>query len=184
MSLVALITVVAMTAGVVAWSVVRASDDSRPASADALVVFAGESARTRLTLELSDDLESSGIAPVVVFSHGLDEPAIRDHCGQLHPVEVLCPTPEPSNTRGEARMFAAIAAERGWRSLVAVTGDYHLARSRTLLTRCLDNTTDDTTDDTNTDVAFITVDWDAVPMSVYRHETAALWHARFIDRSC
>jgi uncharacterized SAM-binding protein YcdF (DUF218 family) len=161
--------------GVAVWSVARATDDSLQASADALVVFAGESARVQLALEITDGLSTGGIAPVVVFSHGLRSPLVADRCGQLRPVEVLCPVPESSNTRGEAQMFAALANERRWSNIVAVTGDYHLARARTLLTRCVDEPVD---------VSFVTVDWDDVALTVYVHETLGLWRAQVVDRGC
>jgi len=161
--------------GVAVWSVARATDDSLLASADVLVVFAGESARVQLALEITDGLSTGGVAPVVVFSHGLRNPLVADRCGQLRPVEVLCPVPESSNTRGEAQMFAALANERRWSNMVAVTGDYHLARARTLLTRCVDEPVE---------VSFVTVDWDDVALKVYLHETVGLWHAQVVDRGC
>jgi len=161
--------------GVAVWSVARATDDSLPASADVLVVFAGESARVQLALEITDGLSTGGIAPVVVFSNGLRSPLVADRCGQLRPVEVLCPVPESSNTRGEAQMFAALANERRWSNMVAVTGDYHLARARTLLARCVDEAVE---------VSFVTVDWDDVALTVYLHETIGLWRAQVVDRGC
>jgi len=166
---------VVASGGVATWSVFRAVDDPRPDSADALVVFAGESARVQLALQLSHDLGSDGVAPVVVFPYGLDNPLVVDRCGQLRPVEVLCPAPESSNTRGEAQMFADLARERGWRTVVAVTGDYHLARARTLLTRCVGD---------SVKVAFVTVDWDAVAIRVYLHEVVGLGLTYTIGRGC
>ncbi|MFZ8999359.1 MAG: YdcF family protein [Ilumatobacteraceae bacterium] len=165
----ALLAVLVMSAGAVAWRVVRAVDDQAVAEPDALVVFAGESARTRLALELVD----AGRVPTVVFSHGVDDPLVADRCGQVVPIEVICAVPDPSNTRGEARMFADLAAERGWSSLLAVTGNYHHARARTLLDRCFDG-----------DLAFVTVDWDDVRAGVYLRETMALWHATVLARDC
>ena len=73
-----------------AWSVWRADPDELPPSADALVVFAGETARTRLALQLLDD----ELAPVAVFSLGADDDTVAGRCGELEPVEVLCPTPD------------------------------------------------------------------------------------------
>lgn len=168
-AVVAIAAVLVMSAGAVAWRVVRAVDDRSVADADALVVFAGESARTRLAL----DLVETGRVSAVVFSHGLDDELVADRCGDVDPIEVLCPTPEPSNTRGEARMFADLAAERGWSSLLAVTGNYHHARARALLDRCFDG-----------DLAFVTVDWDDVRAGVYLSETMALWHASVLARGC
>ena len=172
---VAIAALAVVSGGVTAWLVFRAVDDPLPDSADALVVFAGESARVQLALQLSDDLAAGGVAPVVVFSYGLDNPLVVDRCGQLRPVEVLCPAPDSSSTQGEAQMFADLARERGWRTVVGVTANYHLARARTLLTRCVGD---------SAKVAFATVDWDAVAMRVYLHEIAGLGFASSFSRNC
>ena len=50
--------------------------------------------------------------------------------------EVLCPTPDPVTTRGEARAIGKVAAERGWDSVIAVTSSYHIARAELVLGRC------------------------------------------------
>lgn len=165
----------AVSVGVAAWSVLRAVDDLLPDSADAMVVFAGESARVQLALQLSHDLGAGGVAPVAVFPYGLNNPLVAERCGQLRPVEVLCPIPKSSNTRGEAQMFGDLARERGWRTVVAVTGDYHLARARALLTRCVGD---------SVEIAFVAVDWDAVAMWVYLHEVAGLGLAYTFSRAC
>lgn len=143
--------------------------DTTPDRADAVFVFAGESARLELALELIDQ----GVSDTLVVSLGRIEPLIAERCGSMSPVEVLCPEPQESNTRGEARMFGALARERGWGNVVAVTGDYHGARARMLLDRCLDGA-----------AAFALVDWDGVGWSVVGHEVAGLWVARFLDRDC
>jgi len=44
--------------------------------------------------------------------------------------------PVPYSTRGEARMVAGLAHERGWRRVVVVTSDYHVRRAQLLMTRC------------------------------------------------
>lgn len=169
---VALVVVVLGSVVHTAWSVVRASDAgwvSGSGPVDALVVFAGEERRVELALELVD----AGVAPVVVFSHGDREPLVAGRCGSVVPVEVLCPVPVPSDTRGEARMFADLAVERGWGRVVAVTGNYHLARARMLMSRCFAG-----------EARFEVVDWDDVPLGVWWSETVKSWHTRYIDRGC
>jgi uncharacterized SAM-binding protein YcdF (DUF218 family) len=143
--------------------------DVAPVQADAVLVFAGESDRLELALELVDQ----GVSGTLVVSLGTKEPLIARRCGTTSPVEVLCPEPQELNTRGEARMFGAIARERGWGNVVAVTGDYHGARARMLLDRCFEGA-----------ASFALVDWHDVGWSVVRKEVAGLWVARFLDRSC
>ncbi len=143
--------------------------DTTPDQADAVLVFAGESARLVLALELID----RGVSDTLVVSLGTNEPLVAERCGSTAPIEVLCPEPQEIDTRGEARMFGALARERGWDNVVAVTGDYHGARARMLLDRCLDGA-----------ASFALVDWDDVGWSVVRNEVAGLWVARFLDRSC
>ena len=140
-----------------------------PTRSDAVFVFAGESARLELALELIDE----GVSDTLVVSLGEREPLISGRCGSTLPVRVLCPEPENLDTKGEARMFGALASEHGWTDVVAVTGDYHSARARMLLDRCLDGTS-----------TFVLVDWEGVGSSVVRHEVAGLWAARFLDRGC
>jgi uncharacterized SAM-binding protein YcdF (DUF218 family) len=50
---------------------------------------------------------------------------------------VISFVPDPSSTRGEARAVAGLAAERGWRSVLAVTSSYHVPRTRLIFARAL-----------------------------------------------
>ena len=102
-----------------------------PGRADAVVVFAGR--RERLPAGVS--LVRRGVAPVLVVSDGGD-----GHWGCPHPagVPTVCVTPRPATTAGEARAFARLARERGWRVLVGVTSTYHARRAGLLLARCHD----------------------------------------------
>lgn len=52
--------------------------------------------------------------------------------------DVRCFEPEPGNTFGEARTFARIAEERGWRRATVVTSEYHVTRTRMYFRSCLD----------------------------------------------
>ncbi|GAB3624445.1 hypothetical protein GCM10027418_25300 [Mariniluteicoccus endophyticus] len=54
--------------------------------------------------------------------------------------EVVCTTPDPLTTRGEARVFAGLARERGWTSVTVVSHRTHLSRSRMLMERCFPGT--------------------------------------------
>jgi uncharacterized SAM-binding protein YcdF (DUF218 family) len=109
----------------------------RPGRADAVVLFAGGRGER---LAAAVDLMERGAAPTLVVSNGLDPswPAANRICGEPQPFRVLCPRPDPDTTLGEARMTAALAAARGWRSLVLVTSTYHARRAGLLLDRCTD----------------------------------------------
>ena len=52
-------------------------------------------------------------------------------------VTVECFDPDPFTTRGEARALAALARDRGWRTLVVVTTDQQADRAWLRLRRCL-----------------------------------------------
>jgi uncharacterized SAM-binding protein YcdF (DUF218 family) len=87
-------------------------------------------------------LARQGGAPVLVFSDG-GRPG--SSAGQLCKqrfagVRVLCLTPEPSTTRGEARAFAELAGREGWRSVTVVTSSYHRHRAGLLVSRCFPGT--------------------------------------------
>ena len=101
---------------------------------DAVVVHAGQ--RTRLAHAL--DLMEQGAAPTLVIMFGEDQPRSRRLCGRTEPFEVICPTPEASNTIGEATELGRLVEERGWSTVVAVTSDYHLRRATFLDRKCAD----------------------------------------------
>jgi uncharacterized SAM-binding protein YcdF (DUF218 family) len=128
--LVAAVTLGAVTAR---WFVWPAS--AEPARADAIVVFAGgRGERLRTAVRLVEQ----GVATTLVISNGRD-PGWRDAnrlCAGWPGVTVLCPTPRPGTTEGEARMVAALAEQSRWRSVVLVTSTYHLRRASLLLRRC------------------------------------------------
>lgn len=55
--------------------------------------------------------------------------------------DVICFTPDPSTTRGEARALRAYAAKEGWTSAVVTTMPAHIARARSIVGRCFSGTT-------------------------------------------
>jgi uncharacterized SAM-binding protein YcdF (DUF218 family) len=109
-------------------------DDDPVAKADAIVVLAGSKHRLPVALRLFQ----RGVAPVLVISDGLDPRSRRTIRLCRERPDVLCPKPDPYSTRGEARLVARLARERGWRSLVVVTSRFHLFRARLLFERCYD----------------------------------------------
>jgi uncharacterized SAM-binding protein YcdF (DUF218 family) len=115
-------------------------DDDPVAKADAVMVLAGEKRRLQTGLELVE----RGVAPVLVISDGLDPRWTRANrlCRFGDPERIVCVRPDPYSTRGEARLAARLARERGWDSLVVVTSRFHLFRARTLFERCFDGRLD------------------------------------------
>jgi hypothetical protein len=119
----------AATARVIVWP-----PHDAPASADAIVMLAGGPGRRELALALA----RRGYAPVLVVSTPYDA---RDGCPDAPPgVEVVCFVPDPKTTQGEARATAALAAGRGWRSILVVAGRTQTVRARLRMRRCFDGT--------------------------------------------
>ena len=111
-------------------------DDDEVATADAVLVLAGQKSRLPVALELV----RRGVAPVLVISDGLDPrwPQANRLCSSGGPERVVCIRPDPYSTRGEARLAARLARERDWDSLVVVSSRFHLLRARMLFERCFD----------------------------------------------
>lgn len=106
-----------------------------PESADAVVVLAG-AAEERL--DVGRQLWWEGRAPVLVLST-TDTPGNRRTdvlCGHGTNPRVLCFSPDPMTTRGEARAVARLAAENGWDELIVVTSRYHVVRAQANLEQC------------------------------------------------
>lgn len=108
--------------------------DHGPVRADAVVMLAGaDDGRHRYARDLVD----AGYADTLLVSNpsGNDEPVARELCsGDLRPdppAEVVCFSPEPRTTWGEARAVARIAELRGWSRLVVVTNRPHALRAGT-----------------------------------------------------
>jgi uncharacterized SAM-binding protein YcdF (DUF218 family) len=98
--------------------------------ADAIVSLAGSPLRLQRALALARAGFSHRILLSVVPRQG--EPCIRSTAS----IEVLCFTPRPATTRGEARGAAALAARHGWRSLIVVADVAQVSRARLLFERC------------------------------------------------
>ena len=107
----------------------------KPGRADAVVVFAGaDGERQEEGLRLVRD----GVAPVLVISDGGLPGSRNARVCRERPagLRLVCLTPSPATTRGEARAFADLAEREGWSSLVLVTSTYHVRRASLLLGRC------------------------------------------------
>ena len=112
-------------------------DPALPDHVDAVVQLGGAPDRAYAR---SRQAASSGRAPVLVESVPPEAERIeRSACAPQAGLEVICFSPEPSTTRGEARELGDLVRNRGWhRVLVFATGPDHVGRSRFVLGRCTD----------------------------------------------
>jgi uncharacterized SAM-binding protein YcdF (DUF218 family) len=113
-------------------------EDSPPAHADAVVVLSG-ARNVRLDPALA--LIRRGIAPVLAISGAHQDTKwhkARRLCaaGRFDGARVVCFTPRPFSTRGEARAVARLARAAGWQRVVVVTSVFHVTRARLLFRRC------------------------------------------------
>lgn len=149
-----------LVTGVLSWRLVdgirNATQGPLPDRADAVLVFAGEQRR----FELGRQLAEEGRAPVLVLSAGALPAVAEGWCDEQSPdFEVVCVVPEPASTGGEAAAFGRLADERGWSTLIAVTGDYHAQRAGMLLSRCSGGS-----------VSWALVDWPTPPRDLTASE--------------
>lgn len=101
----------------------------RPQHADAVIVLAGASDRLPVARKLK------GVAPILVLSNSIgpgNEPANKQ-CQAASGPDVICFTPTPPDTRGEAAAIAKLVAQHDWKSIVVVTSTYHITRARILV---------------------------------------------------
>jgi uncharacterized SAM-binding protein YcdF (DUF218 family) len=102
---------------------------------DAVVVLAGGRGER---LHKARALVSQGIASTLVISNGRSGGWREANrlCDTPQAFDVVCFTPKPDNTRGEAHAIRELADQRHWNRIVVVTSTYHVFRARLLLERC------------------------------------------------
>ena len=119
-----------------AWLFVWPREDV-PRHPDAVVVLSGSRAE-RLPKALR--VRAATGARTLVISGGFDRKwrQARAYCtGRVRAsFRVICFTPRPNSTRGEAKEVARLARRHGWRSIAVVTSTYHVFRARLLFRRC------------------------------------------------
>ena len=93
-----------------------------------MVVLAGGNGER---LDRGLELVREGVAPTLAVSFGPDR-----LCDSTQPFTVVCFTPSPDNTRGEAEAIGRLAQEHGWTDVVLVTSTSHVTRARLLVERC------------------------------------------------
>lgn len=137
-----------------------------PKQADAVVMLGGASKERMLdAMMLRFDLK----APYLVLSntHTPGNASADEYCDthsnkKIYP-DVVCFTPKPMDTRGEAVALSALAEQYQWKNLIVVTSTYHIQRSGLLMDQCV-----------NADVTM---------MSTTPQFTAWQWFRRFVIES-
>ena len=109
--------------------------------ADAIIVLGGDN-DGRLQYGLS--LAEQGYADTVVLSNAyIDNPAglpdfERACASGTATVTVICFTPSPYTTRGEAMYMARLAKQHNWTHVIVVSWNYHMVRARYVFHQCFD----------------------------------------------
>ncbi|HEX2042297.1 MAG TPA: YdcF family protein [Acidimicrobiales bacterium] len=129
-ALTALLLIVAITFVPVVWP-----ETDPPGRADAVIVLSGDHGER---LPIAQALIDDGLVDTLVFVGTLDRAEEESLCRSQQRVEYICLRPQPDNTRTEARAAAQLAESRGWRTIVVVTSNFHVARTRILFDRCFD----------------------------------------------
>jgi hypothetical protein len=108
----------------------------QPERSDAVVVLAPVVGTGRL--EFAESLMSEGYGTTLVMSVPGDGSGQRSShiCRGSRTYPVICFSPDPETTQGEARAIRSLSEEYGWRSVTVVTNDFHVTRARTIIERC------------------------------------------------
>lgn len=104
----------------------------QPTESDAIIVLAPAAETGRLDHAL--DLMSEGYSSTLVISAPPDNEG--SICGADRPYRIICFSPDPVTTQGEARAIQKLSEENGWRTITVVTDDSHVTRARILIARC------------------------------------------------
>ncbi|MDQ0824656.1 uncharacterized SAM-binding protein YcdF (DUF218 family) [Arthrobacter sp. B2I5] len=122
--------------GVASFFLVAVPAVDQPEQSDAVVVLAPAVPTGRL--DYATKLMSEGYSPVLVISVPVGEsgnpPA--DICEAHMPYRVICFSPDPATTQGEARAIQKLSDENNWHHVTVVTDDSHVSRARTIIGRC------------------------------------------------
>jgi uncharacterized SAM-binding protein YcdF (DUF218 family) len=96
------------------------------------------------TAAYAQSLVEQGAAPVLVLSDpykGDTGLSVHAACASRPSAyRLVCFTPDPSTTRGEAREIQALARANGWHRVAVVAPTFHISRARLLVRRCYPGT--------------------------------------------
>lgn len=160
----ALILVFAVaTARIIIWPT-----QGMPAHVDVIAMPDGPGDR----LDMAEQLAREGRAPVLVVSQGHGG---YDPCPSPIPgTRIICFTPNPANTRGEAEYIAGLARKYHWQSVVLVTSREQASRARLLMSRCYTG---------SIYVVTVAQPWYDWPYQI-AYGWGSLFKAEFLQRTC
>lgn len=111
---------------------------NRLAHADAVVVLGPYPADGRIDSALhivdegyADTLALSAVPAGVASTRRLCTTVLKGR-------PIICFTPQPATTLGEARQIRDLARRYNWHTLIVVTSKYHISRARVIVERCFD----------------------------------------------
>ncbi|WP_345481902.1 ElyC/SanA/YdcF family protein [Amnibacterium soli] len=109
--------------------------DDLPAHADVIFELGPPiAARSELVRRLlADGRVDAALVSVPEYARTQNPELVDELCSTS---KVTCAAPEPSTTRGEARLLARYATREHWTSAVVVTQTAHVSRARMLMRRC------------------------------------------------
>jgi uncharacterized SAM-binding protein YcdF (DUF218 family) len=111
-------------------------DVNAPERSDAIVVLGGHGAPA---FDKGEQLAREGYAPALVFSlqTSMDCHRYRSYLAPRLPrLKVMCFTPIPQSTQGEARSIARLARQLGWTRIIVVLPTTQATRARLRIGRC------------------------------------------------
>ncbi|MEV4987903.1 YdcF family protein [Pseudarthrobacter sp. LMD1-1-1.1] len=105
----------------------------KPTSSDVLFVLAPSYDR----ISLAENMMETGFAETLVVSSPTSSESGRPAiCDEKLKYKVICFSPEPITTRGEARALRTLSQEYGWDTASVITARFHVSRARLIFQRC------------------------------------------------
>ncbi|WP_169746748.1 YdcF family protein [Demequina silvatica] len=134
-----------------------------------------------MRMDLAEQMVADGLTDTVVVSIS-EDPAERqwvpqavEACETSQEYTIICGTPDPFTTRGEARWLRDLQEEHGWESVGVITVAPHISRTRVIMGRCWDG-----------DIAYFESGeplWFELWVEQYLYQTAAFVKVAF-ERGC
>jgi uncharacterized SAM-binding protein YcdF (DUF218 family) len=105
-----------------------------PQHADVLFVLGPPDKR----ISYAEQLMQQGYAPTLAVSSPIDQYGRFEAsiCGAQRSYRVICFSPDPVTTQGEARALKNLSDEYGWKSANVLTAQFHVTRARVIVDRC------------------------------------------------
>lgn len=132
------VLVIACSLGVAGYFLFTRPHEDPLSHADAIVVLGGDrDGRIEYGLELA----RQGYAGTVVLSnaYGNRWAKFQQACASGTPtLTVICFTPDPFTTLGEAIFTARLARHHGWTHVIVVSWNFHMVRARYIFHQCFD----------------------------------------------